>query len=100
MIAFTMIHSAAGVLTIFKGNSRSIAILAVAKANKIELEVIERTPEKPFPPEYLKLNPLSRVPSFEGSDGYVVTECIAIAVYSESYPSSEIAAVHLLGRFA
>ena len=56
----------------------------MAKANGLELEVLERTPEKPFPAEYAKLNPLNRVPSFEGSDGYVLTECMAIAVYSES----------------
>ena len=59
----------------------------MAKANNIELEYIERTPEKPFPPEYKKINPLDKVPSFEGADGYVLTECIAIAVYSESHVS-------------
>ena len=60
-----------------------MAILAVAKANGLELEVIERTPEKQFPAEYVKVNPLNRVPSFVGSDGYILTECIAIAVYSK-----------------
>ena len=56
----------------------------MAKANNLELELIERAPDKEFPPEYLKLNPLNRVPSFEGTDGYVLTECMAIAVYGES----------------
>ena len=56
----------------------------MAKANGLDLEMVERTPDKPFPPEYLKLNPLNRIPSFEGNDGYVLTECMAIAVYGES----------------
>ena len=56
----------------------------MAKANNLNLEVAERTPEKDFPVEYLKLNPLNKVPSFEGADGYVLTECIAIAIYSTS----------------
>ena len=31
--------------------------------------------------EYLQLNKLGKVPTFEGADGFVLTECIAIAVY-------------------
>ena len=53
----------------------------MAKANQLEIEVIEATDEKPFPPEYAKLNPLGKIPSFEGKDGYQLTECIAIAIY-------------------
>lgn len=34
-----------------------------------------------MPEEYLKLNKLGKVPTFEGKDGFVLTECIAIAVY-------------------
>ena len=54
----------------------------MAKANKLDLELVEKTPEKPFPAEYAKINPLNKIPSFEGSDGYVLTESIAIAIYS------------------
>lgn len=31
--------------------------------------------------DYLKLNKLGKVPTFEGADGFVLSECIAIAVY-------------------
>jgi len=40
-------------------------------------------PQQPTP-EYLKLNPLGQVPTFEGHEGFVLTECIAIAVYFAS----------------
>ncbi len=53
----------------------------MAKANKLDLDLVEYSNSEPRPTEYLKLNPLGRVPSFEGADGYILTECIAIAVY-------------------
>lgn len=31
--------------------------------------------------DYRKINKLGRIPSFEGSDGYILTECMAIAIY-------------------
>jgi hypothetical protein len=36
--------------------------------------------------DYLKLNKLGKVPTFEGADGFVLSECIAIAVYCK-YPA-------------
>ena len=69
-----------------QGNARSTAIRAVAKANKLDLEIVETTPAKGVPPEYLKINPLGKVPSFVGGDGYTLTECMAIAIYS-TYPA-------------
>lgn len=36
--------------------------------------------------EYLKLNKLGKVPTFEGADGFVLSECIAIAVYRKLFP--------------
>jgi glutathione S-transferase len=36
--------------------------------------------------EYLKLNKLGKVPTFEGADGFVLSETIAIAVYRTSFP--------------
>lgn len=33
--------------------------------------------------EYLKINPLGKVPTFQGEDGFVLSECIAIAIYRE-----------------
>jgi hypothetical protein len=52
----------------------------VAKANNLEIEVVETNTDKPTE-EYLKYNALSKVPTFVGADGYVLSECIAIAVY-------------------
>jgi hypothetical protein len=39
--------------------------------------------------DYLKLNKLGKVPTFEGADGFVLSECIAIAVYCE-YPAISV----------
>ncbi|KAL7625489.1 elongation factor EF-1 gamma subunit [Parahypoxylon ruwenzoriense] len=64
-------------------NPRTTAILAVAKANGLDLDVVEVDTTKPTP-EFLKANPLSKVPTFVGNDGYVLTECIAIAIYITS----------------
>ncbi|KAH9909778.1 eEF1-gamma domain-containing protein [Xylariomycetidae sp. FL2044] len=64
-------------------NPRTTAILAVAKANSIDLDVVEVDTTKPTP-EFLKLNPLGKVPTFEGADGYVLTECMAVAIYITS----------------
>ena len=64
-----------------QGNTRSIAIQAVAKANKLDLEEIIVDTASPGL-EYLKINKLGKIPSFVGQDGYALTECIAIAIYS------------------
>lgn len=65
-------------------NPRTTAILAVAKANGLDLETVEVDTNAPTP-EYLKLNALGKVPTFEGQDGYVLHECMAIAIYRKSY---------------
>ncbi|KAK3169400.1 hypothetical protein OEA41_008783 [Lepraria neglecta] len=68
-----------------EGNPRSTAIRAVAKANKLDLEIVETDITKgPLSTEYLKLNKLGVIPSFVGADGYDLTECIAIAIYITS----------------
>lgn len=33
--------------------------------------------------EYKKVNPLGKIPTFVGADGFVLSECIAIAIYSK-----------------
>ncbi|KUI57956.1 Elongation factor 1-gamma 1 [Cytospora mali] len=66
-----------------ENNSRSTAIRAVAKANEIDLETVEVDTTKPTA-EYLKLNKLGKVPTFEGEDGYVLSESMAIAIYIQS----------------
>ena len=71
-------------IPILQNNIRSIAIRAVAKANKLDLEEVKiDLPNAPT--EYLKLNKLAKLPSFVGSDGYELTESIAIAIYSRSH---------------
>ncbi|KAL8404115.1 hypothetical protein RB594_009103 [Gaeumannomyces avenae] len=72
-----------GKLYTYEKNPRSTAILAVAKANDKELEVVN-TSSASAPAGYLALNKLSKVPTFVGSDGYVLSECIAIAIYVTS----------------
>ncbi len=54
----------------------------MAKANNLELEIVHTEPAKGVSNEYLKVHKLGRVPSFVGADGYELTECIAIAIYS------------------
>ncbi|KAF2642035.1 hypothetical protein P280DRAFT_291105 [Massarina eburnea CBS 473.64] len=70
-----------GKLYSYAGNPRTTSLLAVAKENGLELEVVDTEPGKGVSTEYLKLNKLGKVPTFEGSDGYVLSEAIAIAVY-------------------
>ncbi|KAI9850686.1 MAG: hypothetical protein M1838_005250 [Thelocarpon superellum] len=65
-------------------NSRSTGILAIAKANKIDLEIVEASEAERHTEKYKALNPLSKIPTFEGPNGFVLTECIAIAVYIAS----------------
>ncbi|KAK4241114.1 hypothetical protein C8A03DRAFT_12582 [Achaetomium macrosporum] len=72
-----------GKLYTYPGNSRSTAIRAVAKANNLELEEVEVDPKQPTE-DFLKANPLHKVPTFVGADGFVLTECIAVAVYVTS----------------
>ncbi|KAI9049501.1 hypothetical protein LZ554_006530 [Drepanopeziza brunnea f. sp. 'monogermtubi'] len=73
-----------GKLYTYPGNPRSTAIRAVAKANNVELEIVETEPSKGVSDEYLKINKLGKVPTFVGADGYTLHECIAIAIYITS----------------
>jgi elongation factor 1-gamma len=64
-------------------NPRSTAILAVAKADNLSLELVTVPSAQEATDDYRKLNPLAKIPTFVGSDGYVLSECIAIALYSK-----------------
>ena len=64
-----------------QGNPRTTALLVVAKENGLDIEHVETEIGAGVSKEYLKLNKLGKVPTFEGADGFVLTECIAIAVY-------------------
>ena len=66
-------------------NTRTKALLAVAKENKLDVELVETTPPENDPTGYLKLNPLNKIPTFEGANGFILTECIAIAIYCKSF---------------
>ena len=52
----------------------------MAKANNLDLETVVVDTANPTK-EFLALNPLSKVPVFVGSDGFVLSESIAVAVY-------------------
>jgi len=64
-------------------NPRSKAILAIAKENGLNLELVEISEKQSKSPEYLKIHPLGKIPAFVSAKGYTLTECIAIAVYGE-----------------
>ena len=70
-----------------KNNSRTTAIKAVAKANNLDIEYVEYDVMN-RPSDYMKINPLLKCPSFQGSDGYILTEAIAIAIYSAFTPAT------------
>ncbi|KAG9233723.1 putative elongation factor 1-gamma 2 [Amylocarpus encephaloides] len=73
-----------GKLYTYPGNPRSTAIHAVAKANNVDIEVVEIEPAKGVSADYLKINKLGKVPTFVGADGYTLHESIAIAIYITS----------------
>ncbi|KAI9890864.1 MAG: hypothetical protein M1814_003503 [Vezdaea aestivalis] len=74
-----------GKLYTFVGNARTCGILAAAKANNIQLEIVETRPAKnEIPKEYLELNPLGKIPGFVGKDGFFLSESIAIAIHITS----------------
>ncbi|RAK79025.1 glutathione S-transferase family protein [Aspergillus fijiensis CBS 313.89] len=64
-------------------NPRSTAILAVARAQGIELDIVyaDKTENPENYARLLQVNPLGQVPTLVGNDGHVLTECIAIALY-------------------
>lgn len=64
-----------------QGNPRSTALLAVAKANDLKIELVKTQPQEGVSDDYRKLNKLGLIPTFEGQDGFVLSEAIAIAIY-------------------
>lgn len=73
-----------GKLYTFKGNARTNGLLAVAHENNLKLEIVETKPSDGVTDDYRKLNKLGKIPTFVGSDGFILSECIAIAVYLAS----------------
>lgn len=72
-------------LTHFKENSRSIAIKAIAKANGLELNIVHAVLGNPTA-EHLAVNNLGRIPTFVDEDGFVLSECMAVALYCTLHP--------------
>jgi len=72
-----------GTLYTREGNARSTAIKAVAKANDLELNIVEAEVGNASA-EHLTANGLGKIPAFVGEDGFTLSECIAIAVYLTS----------------
>jgi glutathione S-transferase len=70
---FTLTH-------LLQDNPRTTAIKAVAKANNLELNIVDADPQKPTV-EHLKANALGKVPAFLGEDGFALSEAIAVAIY-------------------
>ncbi|KAI6782871.1 Elongation factor 1-gamma-like protein [Emericellopsis cladophorae] len=64
-------------------NPRTTAIKAVAKANNLELNIVDADPQKPTV-EHLKANALGKIPAFLGEDGFALSEAIAVAIYVTS----------------
>ncbi|KAF9884347.1 hypothetical protein FE257_001860 [Aspergillus nanangensis] len=69
-------------------NPRTISILVAAKANDVELELVETQANANADfnksAAYTKVNPAGKIPAFEGANGYTLSEAIAIAVYVTS----------------
>ncbi|KAF2222478.1 hypothetical protein BDZ85DRAFT_263729 [Elsinoe ampelina] len=68
----------------FQGNPRTMPLLAIAKANNLDVELVSTEPAKGLSADYLKINKLPQVPAFVGADGFTLTELIAIAIYLTS----------------
>ncbi|KAG5301857.1 elongation factor 1-gamma [Histoplasma ohiense] len=66
----------------FPDNPRTTACRIAAKANNLDVKLVDKTSVKPA--EYEKFNALNKIPTFVGANDYVLTECIAIAIYLAS----------------
>ncbi|KAI1318234.1 glutathione S-transferase [Xylariaceae sp. FL0255] len=66
-------------------NPRTTAILVLAKAQGLDLNVVyaDRADGEGYD-ELLKINPLGQVPIFVAPDGWVLSECIPITLYVAS----------------
>lgn len=71
-------------MTANEDNPRSVPIRVVAKANDLDLEIVNTQSKDGVSEDYLKLNKLGKNPTFQGADGYVLSECIAITIYVTS----------------
>ncbi|KAL5341619.1 glutathione S-transferase [Aspergillus crustosus] len=78
-----------GTLYTHNPTPRSTTILALAKLNNLDLEIVNA--EKKHEEAFAKLceyHPLGQVPAFVGADGYILTECIPLTLYIASQKES------------
>lgn len=62
--------------------AKVIRVVAAANVNGLELEVVPTLPvQDSHKPEFLAKFPLGKVPTFEGSDGFILTESRSILRY-------------------
>jgi glutathione S-transferase len=61
--------------------------LVIAKENKLDIELVHTQPPK-VDAEYLKINHLGAIPTFVGSNDFILSEVMAIAIYCEHDPSA------------
>ena len=65
------------------GTPKVMRVMAAAKINGLELELVTTKPvEDSHKPEFLAQLPQGQVPAFEGSDGFLLTESRSILRYS------------------
>ncbi|EED12466.1 translation elongation factor eEF-1 subunit gamma, putative [Talaromyces stipitatus ATCC 10500] len=64
------------------GHGRTIPSIVAAKANGLDIEVVETKASKT--PEYLEIHPLGKIPAFVGANGFKLHEAMAIAIYITS----------------
>lgn len=66
-------------------NGRTLSILVAAKHNDLDLELVKTEANSAATfnasAEYRKLSPLGKIPTFEGANGFTLSEAIAIAIY-------------------
>ena len=71
---------------VYQNGPRTTVLEVVAKANGLDLEVIDSFKKGDSTPDHLKAHPLGKVPAFLGADGFALSEVIAIAIYCMYLP--------------
>ncbi|MDH4612282.1 glutathione S-transferase N-terminal domain-containing protein [Pseudomonas sp. BN102] len=67
------------------------AVLALCGVPYTTVDV-EQDPERRFPPWFIELNPMGKVPALMLPDGSVMTESAAMAIYlADAFPDAQLA---------
>lgn len=62
----------------YAGNPRTTGLLAVAKANGLDVDIVE---VRPGDAKLVEHFPMGKIPGFVGADGFKLHETNAIAIY-------------------